>query len=99
MIMLRKEVNRVGDYADHRTALAKELKRKIVEAGGEGVSVRGGRGTAWGWIDVWGSSEFREFTTAQRKAVEQVTGSSAGLNCWVGTIEDVERILGIPSPV
>lgn len=88
----------MGDYADHRTALAKELKRRIVAAGGEGVRVRGGRGTAWGWIDVWGP-EFCNFTPTQRKAVEQVTGSPAGGNCWVGTIEDVERILGIHSLV
>lgn len=87
----------MGAYADHRTKLAKELKTKIVAAGGEGVHVRGGLGTAWGWIDVSGSLPGGEFTPAQRKAVEQVTGSRTGVNYWVGKIEDVERILGVPT--
>lgn len=89
----------MGAYAEHRKRLAKELKARIVEAGGKGVRVRGGRGTAWGWIDVWGSGRFSEFTPAQGQAVERITGSKLGLNCWVGTIKDVERILNIPSPV
>ena len=84
----------MGAYGDHRKALVRALKAKIVAAGGVGVMVRGGRGTAWGWIDVWGPN-FGDFTPAQRKAVEQVTGSPAGANCWVGTIEDVERIVNI----
>lgn len=82
-------------YGEHRKRLVKELKARIVAAGGKGVSVQGGRGTAWGWIDVRGSGRFGEFTKAQRRAVEKVTGSPAGLNCWVGQIETVERIVGI----
>lgn len=87
----------MGAYGDHRKRLARELKLMIVNAGGKGVSVRGGRGTAWGWIDVKGSLPGGEFTPAQRKAVELVTGGRTGVNFWVGKIEDVERILNIPS--
>jgi hypothetical protein len=86
----------MGSYGGHRKSLARELKKRIIAAGGEGVSVRGGRGTAWGWINVWGPN-YGTFTPAQRKAVESVTGSPAGGNCWVGEIETIERILGIPS--
>jgi len=86
----------MGDYGEHRKKLAKELKARIVAAGGNGVRVKGGQGTAWGWIDVWGA-ESSNFTPAQRKAVEEVCRSPAGANCWVGTIEDIERILGVPS--
>ena len=43
----------MGAYGDYKKRLVKELKKRIVAAGGDGVSVRGGRGTAWGWIDVW----------------------------------------------
>lgn len=83
----------MGEYADRRTALAKELKRRIVAAGGQGVRVKGGRGTAYGWIDVWCSEGADGFTPEQRQAVETVTGSSAGGNCWVGRVEEVEMIL------
>ncbi len=86
----------MGNYGEHRKRLVKELKARIVAAGGKGVRVHGGRGTAWGWIDVWGA-KFSDFTPAQRKAVEKVCGSPAGANCWVGRIEDVERLLGVAS--
>jgi hypothetical protein len=87
----------MGDYGEHRKKLAKELKARIIAAGGEGVSVRGQRGTAWGWIGVSGSGRFSNFTPAQKRAVENVVGGKAGLNFWVGEIDDVERILGVPN--
>lgn len=84
-------------YPEYKKRLVKELKKRIEAAGGEGVSVRGGRGTAWGWIDVWGPG-CKDFTPAQRKAVESVVGGSPGGNCWCGELSTVGRILGIPSP-
>lgn len=86
----------MGAYGEHRVKLVRELKDRIVSGGGNGVHVRGGRGTAWGWIDVSGSLPGGEFTPAQKRAVEQVTGSPTGGNFWVGEIEKVERILGMP---
>jgi hypothetical protein len=88
----------MGAYGDYKKRLVKELKKRIVAAGGDGVSVRGGRGTAWGWIDVWCSPGADGFTPQQRRAVESVVGGSAGGNCWVGKLEEVGRILGIPAP-
>lgn len=81
-------------YGQHRITLAKELKRRIIAKGGAGVTVRGGRGTAWDWIDVCGTN-YNTFTPEQRVAVEAVVGRPAGGNVWVGEIETVERILGV----
>ena len=86
----------MGAYGEPLPMLARELKARIVAAGGNGVSVRGQRGTAWGWIDVSGSLHGGEFTPEQKQAVQEVTGSPTGVNFWVGKIEDVERIFGIP---
>lgn len=86
----------MGNYGEHRKKLAKELKARIVAAGGKGVRVLGGQGTAWGWINVWGAN-WSDFTPVQRKAVETVCRSPAGGNCWIGEIETVESILGVPS--
>ena len=86
----------MGAYGEHRKRLARELKARIVAAGGQDVHVRGGQGTGWGWIDVSGSLRGGEFTPGQKQAVQEVTGSPTGVNFWVGQIEDVERILGIP---
>lgn len=88
----------MGNYGDWKKQLARELKKKIIAAGGQGVRVVGGRGTGWGWIDVWAPPGAAGFTPEQRKAVESVVGGSAGGNCWVGQLEDVGRILGIPAP-
>ncbi len=86
------------NYGEHRKALAAELKRRIVVAGGDGVSVRGGKGTAWGWIHV-GTPSGQCFTPAQREAVEKVVGENAGGNFWCGEIHEVERILGMKEAV
>lgn len=86
----------MGAYGEHRNALAAELKRRLVTAGARGVHVRGGRGTAWGWIDISGSQKWGHFTAKERRIVERICGSPPGLNFWVGEIKDVERILGMP---
>lgn len=88
----------MSDYGEWKKQLARELKKRIETAGGKGVSVRGDRGTAWGWISVWGPDGGKEFTPAQRKAVESVICGSAGGNCWCGELETLGRLLGIPAP-
>ena len=85
----------MGAYAEQRKRLVKELKAKLVKAGAAGISVRGGRGTAWGWIDISGSGPGGEFTAKQRRVIEQITGITPGGNFWVAEMEEVERILGI----
>lgn len=66
-------------YGEHRQLLAKELKKRLEAAGGKGISVRGGTGTAWGWIHVMGSVRGDRFTKEQAQAVRQVCGPH-GLN-------------------
>ncbi|MCK5235884.1 MAG: hypothetical protein KAR06_02770 [Deltaproteobacteria bacterium] len=87
----------MGDYGEYKKLLCRELKKRIIAAGGKGVRVNGGRGTAWGWIEVWGA-KYSMFTKRQRKAVEKVCKSPAGGNCWVGQLKEVGGVLGIPSP-
>ncbi len=84
----------MSELREHKKELVRELKKRIITAGGQGVSVRGGRGTAWGWIEVWGPGG-QSFTAVQRKAVEEVCGR-CGANFWVGELDDVERILARP---
>ncbi len=45
-------------------------------------SVRRGRGTAYSWIEIWGSGEFSEFTEAEKKALTEF-GLNHGGNCSV----------------
>lgn len=80
------------NYGEHRKQLACLLKQQLEKAGGKGVSVRGGTGTAWGWIHVMGSPRGDHFTKKQSRAVEKVCGPH-GLNYWCGEIETVEGIL------
>ena len=81
----------MSELREHKKELARELKRRIIAAGGQGVSVRGGRGTAWAWIEVEGPGG-QSFTAVQRKAVEEVCGPCCA-NVWVGRLDEVERIL------
>jgi hypothetical protein len=53
------------------------LIRKLIKEKCPTVSVRCGKGTAWGWVDIWGSAdEFKTFSETERKAL-----SDLGLNC------------------
>jgi len=53
------------------------LIRKLIKEKCPTVSVRCGKGTAWGWVDIWGSAdEFNSFSEAERKAL-----TNLGLNC------------------
>lgn len=39
--------------------------RKLIKAQVPGVSVRNGRGTAYGWVEISGSGEYGNFTPEQ----------------------------------
>lgn len=51
------------------------------------LSVRRGRGTAYSWIEIWGSGEFGEFTKEEKQALEKF-GLNYGGNCAVISPED-----------
>jgi hypothetical protein len=69
------------------------LARKLIKSKCKTLSVRNGRGTAWGWIDIEGSeNEFGEFTIEEKKALEEL-GLRFSLNCAVISTENREYYL------
>jgi len=84
-----------------------EIIRKALKSLAPTLSVRRARGTAYGWIDIWGSGEFHEFTEREKRALEKL-GLSYGANCSVISpesrryyVEKAAKLLGIelPEPV
>lgn len=64
------------------TKLAAKVIRKALKTRCKTLSVRMDRGTAYGWISIWGSGEFSEFTDDEKKALDEV-GMNYGGNCAV----------------
>ena len=66
------------------TEYDKQIKtiRKALKGLCPTLSVRRGRGTAYSWIDIWGSGEFGEFTDQEKAALEKF-GLNYGGNCAV----------------
>ena len=55
--------------------------RKAIKAKIPTVSVRNGRGTAWGWVEIWGSEAGTGmFTAAEREGLKAL-GMNPGGNC------------------
>lgn len=61
--------------------------RKALKSLGPTLSVRRGKGTAYAWIEIWGSGEFGEFTKEEKQALEKF-GLNYGGNCAVISPED-----------
>ena len=58
-----------------------KIIRKEIKKVAPKVSVRMGRGTAWGWVDISGSaSEWGIFTDEEREALTEL-GIRCGANC------------------
>jgi len=78
-----------------------KIIRKALKSLCPTLSVRRDRGTAYGWIDISGSGRWREFTEAEKEALERF-GLNYGGNCaqispegrkfWV---ERAKEILGL----
>ena len=68
------------------------------------LSVRRGRGTAYSWIEIWGSGEFRDFTEEERRALEEFGlpygGNFAGISPERRRyyVEKAVKLLGISMP-
>jgi len=60
---------------DHEIALI----RRAIKRECRTISVRRGRGTAYGWIEIRGSGDFGEFTGEEREALERL-GLRYGVN-------------------
>jgi len=90
-----------SSYAAHKAKLVLELKRRIVSAGGSGVLVRGGKGTAYGWIEVTGGPVFGDsFTKQQVVAIKRVFGPDQhpGANFFVVQVHHLARMFKMPFP-
>lgn len=64
------------------TKLAAKVIRKALKSRCRTFSVRMARGTAYGWIDIWGSGEFLEFTEEEKQVLDEF-GMNYGGNCTV----------------
>lgn len=71
------------------TVLAAKVIRKALKSKAPTLSVRIGRGTASGWIDVWGSGDCNMFTEQEKQALREV-GMNFGGNCAVISPESRE---------
>jgi len=71
--------------------------RKIVKDKAKTVSVRGGQGTAYGWVEISGSDTFGNFTDQERKALRSLNIRPGG-NCALVSPENrtsfIEKQLG-----
>lgn len=56
--------------------------RRLIKWFVQGISVKNGRGTAWGWIEIRGSMKLGEFTEYERAALQQL-GLQPGFNLAV----------------
>jgi hypothetical protein len=61
--------------------------RKALKTRCKTFSVRMARGTAYGWIDIWGSDEFNHFTDEEKKVLEEF-GIPYGGNCALISPDD-----------
>lgn len=64
------------------TKLAAKVIRKALKTKCKTLSIRMDRGTAYGWISIWGSGQFSEFTEEEKKALDWF-GIRYGANCAV----------------
>ena len=58
---------RVKTTYDYEIAIIRKALKSLAPT----LSVRKGRGTAYGWIEIWGSGRFREFTEKEKRALEK----------------------------
>jgi hypothetical protein len=71
------------------TKTAAKVIRKALKSKCKTLKVRIARGTAYGWIDIWGSGELSEFTDEEKKVLEEF-GLNHGANCAVISPDDVD---------
>ncbi len=69
--------------------LAAKVIRKALKSKCKTFSVRMDRGTAYGWICIWGSGEFHDFTEEEKRVLDEF-GFRYGGNCCVISPDDVE---------
>jgi hypothetical protein len=83
-----------------RSEIVKALNRRLREAGLKNLTAHGGKGTAWGWIDVVpkhrAGEPYRDFTWEEREKLGQIYGSDPGMtNALVDEMDDWALKLGM----
>ena len=61
--------------------------RKVLKARCKTLSVRMGKGTAYGWVEIWGSGEYGNFTTEEKAALDHFGLKYGGNCCLIGPDE------------
>jgi len=79
----RRSKPRVASEYDEQIGVVRKALKKLCPT----LSVRRGRGTVYGWIDVSGSGEFGNFTDEEKKALDRF-GLNYGANFAVISPED-----------
>lgn len=75
----------MGDALEEIKTIRKELKKLCPT-----LSVRNGKGTAWGWVEISGSLEYGNFTEAESSALRSV-GLTPGGNFAVISPDERRR--------
>lgn len=55
-----------------KNEISKALKKILVSKGLGKLRVRGGKGTAWGWIDIWCQAGEHQFTEEEQKKLKDI---------------------------
>jgi hypothetical protein len=75
-----------------KNEISKAIKKKLVQKGLGFIKVRGGKGTAWGWIDVFSD---RELTDLEKQKFYELFGIELHRNsAWVARLCEWESALG-----
>jgi len=69
--------------------LAAKIIRKALKLKCKTLRVRMARGTAYGWIDIYGSGKFGVFTEEERRVLDEI-GLPYGANCAVISPESLD---------
>ena len=81
-----------------KNEISKKLKKKLNEAGLTHLKVKGGKGTAYGWIDVWGK-DYESFTESDQAKLFEIGITSNPIcltNCLCHECKVWEAIVNKP---
>lgn len=73
-----------------KNEISRALKKKLVQNGFGFIKVRGGKGTAWGWIDIYSD---RDLTESEQEKFKQLFGFSLH-GSYVNQLDNWESALG-----
>lgn len=72
-------MSEINEIRERRKAETKAVKAALIAAGFKGVSVKHGRGTAWGWLDIWVDGAF---SAGENTRVQQIAAQASGRSAY-----------------